>query len=207
MQETKLFLITYFAALIGVIPPGLVNMTVAKTCVEKGKKNGLYVALGATIVVFLQALIAVLLAKYIFGNTYVQNILLRAGLVVFTLLGVYFFIMAKRKKGLPNSSRRANANSIFKGMLVAGLNVFPIPFFVALAGAMNVGVGVEYDWSLIIAFVLAASMGSFTTLYFYVLSFVSIEEKAEKFARYSNYFMAILMLVLVIITIIRIYNL
>ncbi|MFZ0491260.1 MAG: lysine transporter LysE, partial [Salegentibacter sp.] len=31
MEETKLFLITYFAALIGVIPPGLVNMTVAKT--------------------------------------------------------------------------------------------------------------------------------------------------------------------------------
>ncbi len=97
MEETKLFLITYFAALLGVVPPGLVNMTVAKTCVVKGKKNGLYVALGATFVVIIQATVAVLLAKYIFDNAFVQNILLRAGLVIFILLAVYFFIQANNK--------------------------------------------------------------------------------------------------------------
>lgn len=64
MEEAKLFLITYLAAFIGVVPPGLVNMTVAKTCVEKGKKNGLYVAVGAGIIILIQAFIAVLLAKY-----------------------------------------------------------------------------------------------------------------------------------------------
>ena len=207
MEETKLFLITYFAALIGVIPPGLVNMTVAKTCVEHGKRNGVYVALGASSVVILQALIAVLLAKYIFDNPFVQSILLRAGLVIFLLLGVYFLLMAKRRKGIEHSSHRANANSIFKGMLISVLNLFPIPYFVAIAGALNVGVGVTYDWSLIVAFVLAASLGSFTTLYLYVLSFMKIEKYADRFAEYSNYFMASLMLILVILTIIRIYNL
>lgn len=207
MEETKLFLITYFAALLGVIPPGLVNMTVAKTCVEHGKRNGLYVALGASFVVLLQALLAVLLANYIFDHPYVQNILLRAGLVIFLLLGVYFFIMAKRRGGIEHSSHKANANSIFKGMLVSILNIFPIPYFVAIAGALNIGNGIGYDWSIIISFVLAASLGSFTTLYFYVLSFVKIEEKAGDFAKFSNYFMAILMLVLVVITIVRIYNL
>ena len=207
MEETKLFLITYFAALIGVIPPGLVNMTVAKTCVEHGKRNGLYVAIGASSVVFFQALIAVLLAKYIFDNAFVQNILLRAGLVIFLLLGIYFFLMAKRRGGIEHTSQKANANSIFKGMLISVLNLFPIPYFVAIAGALNVGVGVTYDWSLIIAFVLAASLGSFTTLYIYVLSFMKIEKYADRFAKYSNYFMAGLMLILVIITIVRIYNL
>ncbi len=207
MEETKLFLITYFAALIGVIPPGLVNMTVAKTCVEHGKRNGLYVAIGASSVVILQALIAVLLAKYIFDNPFVQSILLRAGLVIFLLLGIYFLLIAKRRSSIEDSSHKANANSIFKGMLISVLNLFPIPYFVAIAGALNVGVGVTYDWSLIIAFVLAASLGSFTTLYLYVLSFMKIEKYADRFAEYSNYFMAILMLILVILTIIRIYNL
>lgn len=205
MEETKLFLITYFAALLGVVPPGLVNMTVAKTCVEKGKKNGLYVALGATIVVIIQATVAVLLSKYIFGNEFVQNILLRAGLVIFILLAVYFFIQAKKRGGIEHQSRKANSNSIFKGMLIAALNIFPIPYFVAIAGALNVGVGDSYDWSRIVAFILAASMGSFTTLYLYVLSFIRIEKQAEAFSRYSNYFMAALMLVLVIVTILRIY--
>lgn len=205
MEEIKLFLITYFAALVGVIPPGLVNMTVAKTCIEQGKRNGLYVAVGASIVVLFQALIAVLLAKYIFDNPFVRNILLRAGLVIFVLLTVYFFVKAGRDPHIETQSRKANSSTIFKGMLVAVLNVFPIPYFVALGAALNVGGDMSYDWSLMIVFVVAASTGTFTTLYFYVISFIKIEDNSEVFTKYSNYFMAFLMLALVIITLIRIF--
>lgn len=205
MEETKIFLITYFAALIGVVPPGLVNMTVAKTCVEHGKKNGLYVAIGASIVVFFQALVAVLLAKYIFDNPYVRNILLRAGLVIFVILGIYFFIKARQDRGIVEGSPKANKNSILKGMIIAILNVFPIPYFVALGAALNVGGEFSYDLTIMITFILAASLGSFTTLYFYVLSFDRIEDKSEMFSKYSNYFMAALMLVLVLITLLRIF--
>lgn len=98
MEETKLFLITYFAALVGVLAPGLVNMSVAKTSVQRGRKNGLFVAFGASMVVFIQAFIAILLAKYIFNNPFVYNILLRTGLVIFILMAVYFFVMAQRKR-------------------------------------------------------------------------------------------------------------
>jgi len=207
LEEAKLFLITYLAAFIGVVPPGLVNMTVAKTCVEKGKKNGLYVAVGAGIIILIQAFIAVLLAKYIFDHPFVRRMLLRAGLVVFCILAVYFFIQAKHKKGIKHNRQKANANSIFKGMLIAALNIFPIPYFVAIAGAMNIGGGgIEYDWSLIISFASAACLGSFTSLYLYVILFDKIEKKAESFAKYSNYFMAALMLVLIVVALIRILN-
>lgn len=204
MEETKLFFIVYAAAFIGVVPPGLVNMTVAKTCVERGKKNGLYVAIGAGIVILIQALIAVLLAKYVFDHPYVKKILLRAGLVIFSILGIYFFVQAKNKKGIKHKSTKKDSNSIFKGMLIAALNIFPIPYFIAIAGTMNLSSGVSYDWSMITSFSLAAASGSFTSLYLYVFFFNKIEQKAEKFAKYSNYFMAGLMLVLIIITIIRI---
>lgn len=205
MEETKIFLITYFAALLGVVPPGLVNMTVAKTCVEYGKKNGLYVAMGASIIVFFQALVAILLAKYIFDNPFVRNILLRTGLVIFIFLMIYFYMKARSDSHLKKHSQKANSNSIFKGMLVAVLNVFPIPFFVAIAAALNVGGEVNYHWSHILVFVLAASLGSFTTLYFYAFSFWKIEDKTAVFTKYSNYFMAGLMLVLVVITLVRIF--
>lgn len=206
MEETKLFLIVYAAAFIGVVPPGLVNMTVAKACVEKGKKSGFYVAVGAGIVILLQAFIAVLLAKYIFDHPFVKRMLLRAGLVIFSILGIYFFVQAKKKKGIKHTEKEANAHSIFKGMLIAALNVFPIPYFVAIAGAMNLSTGVSYDWSLIISFALAAAGGSFTSFYIYIFFFNKIEEKAEKFSRYSNYFMAGLMVVLVVIALFRIFN-
>jgi len=86
LETTKLFLVTFFASLVGVIPPGLVNMTVARTCLERGKNNGILVALGASIVVLLQSLVAILLAKYIFFNPYVKIILLRTGAVIFFLI-------------------------------------------------------------------------------------------------------------------------
>ncbi|MCF4100268.1 LysE family transporter [Gillisia sp. M10.2A] len=205
MAETKLFLITFFAALLGVLPPGLVNMTVAKTCVEHGKKNGLYVAIGASIVVLFQALIAILLAKYIFDNPFVRNVLLRTGLVIFIFLTIFFYVKARRGSHLESHSKKANSKSIFKGMLISVLNVFPIPYFCALAAALNVGGDVSYNWSLIALFMLAASMGTFTSLYVYVLFFYRIDNKTEMFAKYSNYFMAALMLILVIITLARIF--
>lgn len=205
MEETKVFLITYFAALLGVVPPGLVNMTVAKTCVDQGKKQGLYVALGASIVVLFQALIAVLLARYIFDNDYINNILLRSGLVIFILLTIYFFVKAQRDPHIATHSKTSGNKSLIKGMIIAMLNVFPIPFFVALGAAINVGGDLSYYWLNILVFVIAASLGTFTTLYMYVLSFHRIEAKAETFSEYSNYFMASLMLLLVIITLIRIF--
>lgn len=205
MEETKLFLITYIAALLGVVPPGLVNMTVAKTCLIHGKKNGLFVALGASIVVFIQALLAVFLARYIFDNPYIRNILLRTGFVIFLILAVYFFVKAKKGPHIEDHSKEANSNSIFKGVLIGALNVFPIPYFIALATALNIGGDVHQGYSMMIAFIFAAGLGTFTTLYFYVFFFQKIEDKTEIFAKYSNYFMGILMLVMVLITLIRIF--
>ncbi len=204
METIKLFLVTFFASLAGVIPPGLVNMTVARTCLEKGKKNGILVAIGASIIVFFQGLIAILLAKYIFFNPFVKNILLRTGAVIFLLLAIYFFVKAKRNttkiKVYPNDDTR----SFFKGVAVSLINVLPIPYFCTIAAAMSVSGKLEYDAIRIVVFAIAAGLGTFITLYFYVFSFLKIEKKTASITKYTNYFMGILMLILVIITLARI---
>jgi len=204
LETTKLFFITYFAALAGVIPPGLINMSVAKTCVQHGKKDGVLVAVGASVVVAFQALIAILLARYIFGNPFVQNMLLRTGLVIFLIMAIFFFIKAKRsrvkKVKIP---KHAGIRSLGKGMMISVLNVLPIPYFCALGAALNVSGKVEYDIIAISFFITAAVFGTFTTLYLYVIFFARIENKSASFAKYSNYFMAGLMLVLVLITLVR----
>lgn len=205
MQETKLFLITYFAALLGVVPPGLINMSVAKTCVQKGKTNGTYLAAGASFIVLFQALLAIMLAKYIFNNPYILNILLRTGLVIFLLLGGYFYIMARRKRKVVEVSSTSGIRSLLKGMGISVLNIFPIPYFISVGTALNVAGNVDYHTTEIISFILAASLGTFTTLYFYAIFFARIEEHGENFNKYSNYFMASLMFVLVIITFVRIF--
>ncbi|MEW7289907.1 LysE family translocator [Aquimarina sp. 2304DJ70-9] len=204
METTKLFLVTFFASLVGVIPPGLVNMTVARTCLERGKKNGILVAIGASIVVLCQALVAILLAKYIFFNPFVKNILLRTGAVIFFLMAIYFFTKAKQRGTKIKVYRNRGTRSFFKGMIISAINVLPIPYFVAIAAGMSVSGKIEYDAIRITVFAIAAGAGTFVTLYFYVFSFLKIEKKTTSITKYTNYFMGILMLILVIITLARI---
>ena len=204
METFKLFMVTFFASLAGVIPPGLVNMTVARTCLEKGKKNGVLVATGASVIVFFQGLIAILLAKYIFFNPYVKNILLRTGAVIFLLLAIYFFVKAKQNKTDIKVYSNDDTRSFFRGVFVSLINVLPIPYFCTIAAAFSVRGKIEYDLIRIIVFAIAASIGTFATLYFYVFSFLKIEKKTAEITKYTNYFMGILMLVLVLITLTRI---
>lgn len=204
METTRLFLITFFASLIGVIPPGLVNMTVARTCLERGKQNGVLVAVGASFVVFFQAFIAILLAKYIFNNAYVKNILLRTGAVIFLLLAIYFFVKARQRRTKIKVYRKADTRSFLKGVIMSLINVLPIPYFCAVAAGLSVSGKMNYDLLRMVIFAFAASLGTFFTLYFYVFSFLKIEKKTATITKYSNYFMGILMLILVIITMARI---
>ncbi|GAA4115715.1 lysine transporter LysE [Aquimarina addita] len=190
--------------MVGVIPPGLVNMTVARTCLERGKKNGVLVATGASMVVLLQAFVAILLAKYIFFNPFVKNILLRTGAVIFLLLAVYFFVKARQKNAKFKVYKRGSSRSFFKGVMISLINILPIPYFCTIAAAMSVSGKIQYDLLRMVVFSTAAGLGTFLTLYVYVFSFIKIEKKTESIAKYSNYFMGTLMLVLVLITLIRI---
>lgn len=205
MEETKLFLVTFTAAFVGVLPPGLVNMSVAKTCLEKGKKSGMMLAVGAASIVFLQAMIAILLSKYIFTHPFIKNILLRTGVVVFGLMAIYFFIAAKKKKVNSKNPKTNATRSFLKGIMISALNIFPIPYFVALSAAINTNGFYEYDFTSMLLFSCGAALGAFSTLYLYVICFVKIEKHTTSFSKYSNYFMAFLMLALVIVALIRIY--
>jgi len=204
LETTKLILVIFFASLVGVIPPGLVNMTVARTCLEKGKKNGILAAVGASVVVLLQALIAIVLAKYIFFNPFIKNILLRAGAIIFLLLAIYFFIKATQQKTTFKVNRNTETRSFFKGAVVSFINILPIPYFCTIAAAMSVGGTMEYDALRIILFGIAAGLGTFVTLYVYVFSFLKIEKKMQSITKYTNYFMSVLMVILGIITVARI---
>jgi len=203
---TKLFLITFFASLVGVIPPGLVNMTVAKTCLERGKRSGIIVALGASVVVIFQAWVAIQLARYIFDDRWMYDMLLRTGLVIFLLLGIYFFIKARKRsqKKKLKLAKHGVVRSFFKGAMISTFNILPIPYFCAVGTALNLKGTVDYDISTIVTFITAAGAGTFVMLYIYALSFLNIEIKEEQFAKRSNYFMAILMGLLMIVTFARI---
>jgi threonine/homoserine/homoserine lactone efflux protein len=201
-----LFFVTFSAALLGVVPPGLINITAAKISTQKGQLNGVIFAIGASLVVLLQAMIAVTISKYIHYNQEVIDVLLKVALVIFGLLGIYFFISAlKKKEKRIRMVKVSKKTSFFKGILLATLNVLPIPYFAGLNALWKVSGLMEFTITDIIVFVLAAGFGTFAMLYMYVFYFDKSQSGSGKFSKYSDYILSVLMLILVIITLVRIF--
>jgi threonine/homoserine/homoserine lactone efflux protein len=200
-------LITFFAALVGVIPPGLVNMAIAKTCVDVGKKAGIQKAIGATCVVFFQALLAILIAKEILKNPNYKDNLLLVGMFVLSAMMIYFLVAAITNK--PNSIKSPTTKStsqFLKGAFVSGLNVFPIPYFVVISTLFTPENHIDFTWTTKLIFSFSAALGSLTTFLVYVYFFNKIIKQNRVFKQYSNYIMAALMLSLLLITIYRVYG-
>ncbi len=205
METAKFISYIYFAAFAGVIPPGLVNMAVAKIAISKDKKNGIYAAIGVCVVNFLHALIAVLMARYILKHTGIQDNMLKIGVAVFAGLTVYFFAAAIKNKPQETKVRKKDSKRSFaKGFFVANLNILPIPYFVFISTQLNTKGG--FDWWHIFLFAFSAAAGTFTVLYFYVVAFMKIQKRTQLLSKYANYFMAALMFVLFLITLYRAYN-
>ena len=64
----RLFFLGLFVALIGVIPPGLLNMTAAKISLKEGAGRGIMFSTGVCLVVFFQTYIAAIFSRYLSIN-------------------------------------------------------------------------------------------------------------------------------------------
>ena len=156
-----LFFVTFSAALMGVVPPGLINLTAAKTSATKGKLNGILFAVGAAIVVMIQAYLAVHISKYLFNNPFVIDVLLKIAVIVFSFFAIYFFVVArKRRNKKMKVVQVSKKSSFYKGMLLSTVNVLPIPYFSGLHAAWNVSGWIQFKVLDILLFLMAAGVGA-----------------------------------------------
>ncbi len=201
-----IFAVTFLCAFLGVLPPGLVNMTVIKTFFERGRNSALLVGFGACVIVFFQALVGIHLSRLIAKHQWMYSAMFQVGLVLFLILAIYFFIQAKKRASQKTIkiSKHGFWQNFLKGALLSLLNVLPIPFFCALAVTLHIRMGLEYNYQVHFNYALAASLGSFLMLCSYIFFFSFLKISQEQFARRSNYLMAMLMLFLSLFTLTRI---
>lgn len=202
-----LFFVTFSAAFMATVPPGLLNMNAAKTSVEKGKLNGIIFSLGVSTMIMIQAVVAVYISKYLHRNPTVVEVLLKIAVLVFAFLAIYFFMAAKsNKKKVVKRVNISKRNSFYKGMLLAAINLLTIPYYSGLNIMWNASGWIKFEVWDIVVFVLAAGGGTFSVLYMYTVYFNKLENKTDRFSKNSNYILSALMVVLLLITIYRIYN-
>lgn len=201
-----LFFVTFSAAFMATVPPGLLNMNAAKVSVEKGKLNGIIFSVGISTMIMLQATIAVYISKFLDRNPEIVEVLLKIAVGVFAVLAVYFFWAARRNRApKPKMIKVSKKNSFLKGMGLAAVNLLTIPYYSGLNIMWNASGWIQFKVADILVFVFSAGLGTFSVLYMYTIYFNKLENKTNRFSKNSNYILGGLMVVLLVITIIRIF--
>ncbi|CAC9973875.1 lysine transporter LysE [Flavobacterium sp. WLB] len=198
----------FIAAAIGIIPPGLINMTAAKINLKEGKKNALWFVIGAVLVIFFQVYVAVLFAQVIDNRPDVVTLLREIGFVIFSILTIYFLFIAKEPKTKKKSKikKSSKKSRFFLGMLLSALNFFPIPYYVVVSVTLASYNLFVFENSIIFTFVLGSILGSFAVLYSYIGFFEKIEKKTDYLMRNMNTIIGSITGLVAVVTLFNILN-
>ncbi|MGA0012135.1 MAG: LysE family transporter [Flavobacteriaceae bacterium] len=202
MAYLLLFAITFFAAVLATLPPGLLNMNAVKIRVTNGKRAALFFILGVIAVVAIEAWAAAVFSKFVYQNPEVQRRFLWVGIFVFSVLALYFFRAAYRTV----HTLRTQRNFFTRGLVLALLNVLNIPFYALLHALLRNASLVRLAPSETLVFASAALGGTFSVLYGYSYGSSKIAFDERHFQRRSNRTIAFVMLILVFISFIRLIS-
>ncbi|GAA4759755.1 MULTISPECIES: lysine transporter LysE [Flavobacterium] len=181
----------FLTALVGVAPPGIINMTAARISLQDGKSRAMMFTLGASIVVLVQTLVAVTFAQYIGGHKEVVVLLREIGFGIFAILTIYFIFIAKTPKVKLNDELqiKSKKSRFFLGMLISAINFFPIPYYVFASITLASYGYFTFDIPSGCSFVIGVVLGSFTVFYAYIAYFKKIESKAVYLLKNMNIIM------------------
>lgn len=200
-------LLGFVMSSIGVALPGLLNMTAAKISLKEGRQRALVFALGASVVVFFQTYIAVSFAKFLNSRPDIIAILEETGLVIFSILTLYFLFIAKKKKikkGKDIVKLKSRTSNFFLGALLSALNFFPIPYYVFISVSFSAYQYFYFTNLFVSLFVIGVVVGSFSIFYLYIVFFKKLEHKADFFMKNVNYFIGGVTGLVSVLTLIRI---
>ena len=178
------FISGFLAAVIGIFPPGLINMSAAKIGVSDGRKRAMMFVLGALIVIYFQTYISVLFAKYINNHEEVLVLFREIGFGIFAALSIYFLFFAKaptKKLDKKNLQLKSKRSGFLMGVLISAINFFPIPYYVFVSITLASYKLFAFNTIAINSLVLGVVVGSLSVFYCYVVFFEKMKTKTDYF--------------------------
>lgn len=198
MEYLSHLIIGVLTTYIGLLAPGMLNMTAVQISIDKGKKRAYLFSTGASIVILFQAGIALVFASYLHGNPQIVRKLEALAVFVFFALSIAFFVKT-RMKFKYRKRRRHKGTYFLWGVGMSLMNMLAIPFYLGASTYLGANgfllMGEEYT----ILFVVGTAIGAFLLFLSYITLSKVIKKKASFFAKNINYFLSLLFLVLAII--------
>ena len=194
---------------VGVLPPGIVNMTVANYSVKKSLIRARSFINGAILVVFLQSILAYYFATFLENHPQVMQNLKLVGSIVFILLTIFFlgkgiqnFIDAKGE--IKKKTTKSKLRPFLHGVFISGLNVFPIPYYAFVSLYLSAFIEDFFTNFVGLAFVVGTTLGTYIVFMGYAYLFRKIKHKVTFFIKNINFIIAIITGLIAVFTI---YNL
>ncbi|MEZ4858436.1 MAG: lysine transporter LysE [Flavobacteriaceae bacterium] len=172
MQLFTNFVIGFAAALVGVIPPGLLNMTAAKISMNQGRKIAMLFSVGVCVTVCFQTFLALIFARYLDKHPEVVDTLQKMALGIFICLSLYFFFIAKdTRREAPKKMTHSKTNRFFYGIFLAAINLLPLPYWVYISITFAAFGWFSFDQMSLWSAVIASGLGTFVMLFIYIQFF------------------------------------
>jgi len=205
LNITVAFFLGLIVALIGVIPPGLLNMTAAKISLKEGYTRGIMFSIGVCLIVILQTYIASIFARYISNHQDVVDILQRVAFVVFVLITVYYLLIAKKEPKVKiDTDSKSKHSRFFQGVFLSSINTLPIPYHAYMTTTLASIGWLSFDNTMIVSYVSGAAMGTFVMLYIYIFFFDKIKGRNLTSQKNMNYSIGTITGIIALITLINI---
>jgi threonine/homoserine/homoserine lactone efflux protein len=177
----------FISAFIGIIPPGLINMTAAKVNLKEGRRNALCFVFGALIVIGFQVFFAIMFAKIINQRPNLVILLREVGFGIFTTLTVYFLLLAKKPIDKTRTlDKKSKTKRFFLGMLLSSLNLFPIPYYVFMSVTLASFSLISFETIPLVIFLIGVLLGSFLAFYLYISFSNRFEDKRDFIMKNMN---------------------
>ena len=185
------FILGFLIAAVGIIAPGMLNMTIAKLSITENKKQALLFAYGAVFVVFIQCFTGLYFAKFLDSHPVVSDNLKKFGVIIFILLTIGFvYASLKSKKPQVEVEIKDKKNRLLYGISLSSLNMFAIPYYAFISLTLASKNIFDFDILSIIIFSVAATLGTYFIFYLYAILFKKIEHKVGFITNNINFLIA-----------------
>jgi threonine/homoserine/homoserine lactone efflux protein len=183
-----------FISIIGIIIPGMLNMTIAKISVKENKHQALRFAFGAVVVVFFQAFLGTYFAKFLDAHPVFSDGIKKIGTFIFIALTVVFTILGMRahKQKTLTVQLENKKNRFLFGMALSAINMLAIPWYAFTSLMVASKKWFYYDIISILLFSVAAALGTYVVFYWYAVFFKKIEHKLVFLVKNINFLIAFL---------------
>lgn len=183
------FILGLVTSYIGLIPPSMLNLNAIKISIEKDQKTAIQFAFGVSLVVLIQAFLALLFLKKIHTNTFIIDSIQILSIIIFFILSIVFFVKALKEQKTQTKKTKLK-NGFLTGIGLSFINMFSIPFYCGMGAIFNMHGWLNLNINSLIWFVVGTAIGTYLILTHYIALAKKIKPRLALITKYLNFILS-----------------